>query len=598
MGDMGDMGTITNLKSKVLNLKLLFCLLLAAYSFAATNYVWQGSSTPTPPYNSWETAAHNIQDAVNSAIEGNVVLVTNGSYTLFDYIRIYTNDIILKGLSGAVETEIIGDTSLAQCIYLQGISTVDGFTIKNGKRGIYISNGGMIKNCIITNNIYSWGYGSAVYAQKATISNCYLAGNTAFQGGAVHLRSDCLVEDCVIENNTANNGGGISFSEINSVVKNCIIKNNTATNGSSNGGGIFCGNTGPENLITNCYIKNNQAKLGGGVYLKDSAMLNCVIENNYATDNGAGIYLNNSGIVSDCSISNNVAYIRGGGAYCNTGGEIFNCLFTSNSAEYGGGINCIINGSVTECQFINNNAVYYGGGAYVNSGASFSKCIFLENSANNYGGGVYTFWGGSFTDCVISNNNSLLSGGGTSCNRGGSFTNCLVNDNFSLLYGGGSSFNLGGEMYNCTVTKNTANRAGGGIYSVNGAKIINTIIYNNTAVASNENCQASGSNIVYSFCCTIPITNLPNSYGCMTNNPEFISQINDFHLEDFSPCRNAGTNMAWMIGATDLDGNPRLTGGTVDIGCYEFIPEPGAFGAVISYLLLVIGRKKFKFIKI
>ena len=44
-----------------------------------------------------------------------------------------------------------------------------------------------------------------------------------------------------------------------------------------------------------------------------------------------------------------------------------------------------------------------------------------------------------------------------------------------------------------------------------------------------------------------------------------------------------------MTDATDLDGNDRIHDGAVDIGCYEYIPEPGAFGAVISYLLLVLG---------
>ena len=47
---------------------------------AATNYVWQGSPSPGRPYNSWETAAHVIQDAVDVAADGDTVLVTNGVY--------------------------------------------------------------------------------------------------------------------------------------------------------------------------------------------------------------------------------------------------------------------------------------------------------------------------------------------------------------------------------------------------------------------------------------------------------------------------------------------------------------------------------------
>lgn len=41
-----------------------------------------------------------------------------------------------------------------------------------------------------------------------------------------------------------------------------------------------------------------------------------------------------------------------------------------------------------------------------------------------------------------------------------------------------------------------------------------------------------------------------------------------------SPCYNAGTNLAWMITAVDLDGNPRIADGTVDMGAYEFQEDP------------------------
>ena len=42
-------------------------------------------------------------------------------------------------------------------------------------------------------------------------------------------------------------------------------------------------------------------------------------------------------------------------------------------------------------------------------------------------------------------------------------------------------------------------------------------------------------------------------------------------LRPDSPCINAGNN-TYVVGSTDLDGQPRIVGGTVDMGAHEFVP--------------------------
>jgi len=45
--------------------------------------------------------------------------------------------------------------------------------------------------------------------------------------------------------------------------------------------------------------------------------------------------------------------------------------------------------------------------------------------------------------------------------------------------------------------------------------------------------------------------------------------VGDFRLTADSPCINAGNN-SFISSPTDLDGNPRIRDGIVDIGAYEF----------------------------
>jgi len=86
---------------------------------------------------------------------------------------------------------------------------------------------------------------------------------------------------------------------------------------------------------------------------------------------------------------------------------------------------------------------------------------------------------------------------------------------------------------------------------------------------------------------------LPSGNECIPGDPLFITPGSDYHIQMGSPCIDTGAIMPWMTGATDLDGNPRIHDGKVDMGCYEFIPEPCQF--IIYHLLFIIyyfkGRK-------
>jgi hypothetical protein len=144
--------------------------------------------------------------------------------------------------------------------------------------------------------------------------------------------------------------------------------------------------------------------------------------------------------------------------------------------------------------------------------------------------------------------------------------------------GGGA---YGGTLINCTLTRNSSPYGAGGGMAY--ATLTNCIAYYNSCQNIPNNSYANFYLGSVNYCCTTGAI-VPGYYGVgnITTAPLFVDEANgNLRLQSNSPCINAGTN-AVVSGSIDLDGRPRIVGGTVDIGAYEF--QPGISDEFIGWL--------------
>jgi hypothetical protein len=501
------------MKNFPLKLILTLLALLSLDAAAVTRYVYLNSPSPTPPYTNWLTAATNIQDAIDAADAGDLVLVTNGVYATGGKVMygVMTNRIaitkalIVESVNGASVTTIFGGGNMGassgiRCAYLTNGATLIGFTLTNGYTKL------------ANEDVLHERSGGGVWCtdNSATISNCVFSGNAAQQYGGGAFRGTLL--QCTLLNNHANRGG----ATCSNVLINCTVSYNSAPLG---GGAANA-------LLINCNVLGNgSGNFGGGAYF--CTLSNCFIGANSASY-GAGA--NNSALFN-CTISNNFASYSGGGAHSST---LENCLLFQNSSVYG------------------------GGGAY---SSTLNKCILRSNVTQNAAGGGAAY--GFVNNCILVGNTVQHDRGGGSAYV--TMNNCEIVGNWAISGGGVYASTLN----NCTVVGNVASSSGGGGWG-NG-DWTNCIVYFNVA-PSDPNYRIPNASGPVTTCCTTPMPlSGRGATGNVTNPPIFMDANgwSDLRLHSNSPCINAGLNSI-ISSSKDFDGNPRIVGGTVDIGAYEF----------------------------
>ena len=380
------------------------------YNNLKTHYVSLTSTNPVSPFNDWSIAATNIQDAIDAATNGDLVLVTNGvyqhggrkinGYSLTNRVAV-TKPVTVQSVNGSSATRIEGSGSIlfsgslaVRCVYLTNGAALIGFTLTNGTT---LNSG---------NATYELsGVGLLCESIKAVASNCVVVSCSAgYGGGAI----GGTLNNCTILHNSASFGGGVcgsnnAFSSIGSIpnlLNNCIVVSNYAT---SHGGGAF-GST-----LNGCLISSNSTGLytgGGAAY---SILNNCIITNNAAPEyNGGGVSYST---LTNCLLVGNRAFSDGGGAYFST---LNNCTVASNSASISSG-----SGGGTYSCGLSNSIVYYNS-AHINSNYISSTLSYCDTTPSASGFGNITndpvfvnLAGGDFhlqsnSPCINSGNNAYV----------------------------------------------------------------------------------------------------------------------------------------------------------------------------------------------
>lgn len=439
------------------------------------------------------------------------------------------------------------------------------------------------QNTLIEGRFFTLNNSGPIAVENFSFENASSTGS----GGAILGQSSVTIDQCVFVNNMVY-GYSRSFDSFNryggavynvSHITNSTFSNNSVSASSfyedAYGYGGAVSNTGN---ISNSTFSNNSvsafsshgdnANTYGGAVSNANDISNSTFSNNsvfashYAKTYGGGGAISDAKNISNSTFSNNSVSAKNGN---NNGGAIqkadtiITSNFNSNTAQYGGAVDEI--NLISYSVFTKNTASRSGGA--VNDVNQISSSVFTKNTASSYGGAVIN----NSTHNTYGNSNVTI-------------INSFFVDN-TAVNGGAISAIRGATLVNTTIVNNSSSESGGGFYG--SGKVLNCIFHQNTAGdEANDITPYSDGNLILDYNL---VNNLTGTYDYGTHNimgdPHFVDAANgDYNLSANSPAIDIGDNTVLenedykfpkndQEEFIDLNINPRVVGGTIDLGAYE-----------------------------
>jgi predicted outer membrane repeat protein len=336
--------------------------------------------------------------------------------------------------------------------------------------------------------------------------------------------------------------------------------------------------------ILHSYFQHNEAwsdslAQGGAIYMRNSSP---DLFGNYFTGNealnGAAIYGSNSSpYIHHCTFIGHTSHGGGGVIVFHDSGHVIieNCSFIDNSASGSGGALAFlesITAQLRNCEFRNNTAVspeYIadGGAIFITpygNNISIENCSFYGNLAEDDGGAIFTGADANIVNCLFYGNSNTAN----PFSRGGAIA--AVQSGVNVL---NSTFSMNWSPLYSAVFGEDASIA-----------LINSIVWDGEPMGnyriflSSDNAQSTllvdHSNIEGGTAAVSGSGNYSINWaeGNMSVDPQFMLPQEDFSLAWNSPCINAGRSdtLILLIPPGDLAGHPRIMGGEIDMGAYEY----------------------------